>query len=503
MLDYRAAVLLTACLALPHAIRGDEPAKPPAAPAPLTVRHTAMIITAVFSPDGKTLATGGWDNLVRLWDPATGKEVGQLKGQQGAVYHIAFAPDGKTLAASGADKLIRLWDLASGKEVRQFAGHTDGVNKCVFTPNGKTLVSGGYDKTIRVWDVATGKEVRTLAEHQNTVYGLAVSPDGRLIASGSSDLTLRLWDLASGKPVRRCGQNVLVGAVAFAPDGRSLAASGHDGHLYLWEVISGQLRRRFDGNGGSLWGVAYSPDGRVLASGSSGRAVRLWDVATGAQLHQFEQHSKGVPGVAFAPDGKRLATGSHDATGFIYDLAGLIPEPKPKPVHLSAAQRQRLWAELAEADTRQAFEAILALAADPTLTVPFFEEHWQPNKLPDRRRLAQLIADLDSEEFPVRQQATEELEKLGESAETALRQALVNKPSLEVRRRVEGLLARLEGTGGSPQRLRTVRMLEVLERAATPEARRLLEKLAANDDAELAQDARATLERLARRDAKR
>jgi HEAT repeat protein len=112
-------------------------------------------------------------------------------------------------------------------------------------------------------------------------------------------------------------------------------------------------------------------------------------------------------------------------------------------------------------------------------------------------QLARLIAALDSDEFETRESASKELANLGGLAEAVLRKALDGKPSPEVRRRVEDLLGQLEGKAEDPQERRLLRAIEVLERLGTPEARRLLDKLAKETTgARAAREAKASMERL-------
>jgi WD40 repeat protein len=146
-----------------------------------------------FSPDGKTIVSGGSDGTVRLWD-TSGKAIGQpFKGHEDAVNSVAFSPDGKTIVSGSHDRTVRLWDT-SGKAIGQpFKGHEDMVNSVAFSPDGKTIVSGGRDKTIRLWDTS-GKAIgQPFKGHEDAVNSVAFSPDGKTILSGSIDMTVRLW----------------------------------------------------------------------------------------------------------------------------------------------------------------------------------------------------------------------------------------------------------------------------------------------------------------------
>ena len=150
-----------------------------------------------FSPDGARLASGSWDETVRLWDVATGEEIRQLKDSTNWATSVAFSPDGTRLASGSLDDTARLWDVATGNEIRRFEGHTDWVESVAFSPDGTRLASGSKDETVRLWDVATGDEVRRLEGHTYVVFSVAFSPDGTRLASGSGDKSVRLWRVTS------------------------------------------------------------------------------------------------------------------------------------------------------------------------------------------------------------------------------------------------------------------------------------------------------------------
>ena len=148
---------------------------------------------------------------------------------------------------------------------------------------------------------------------------------------------------------------------------------------------------------------------------------------------------------------------------------------------------------------RSAYEAIADLTDAPRQAVPFLRKHLQPWPEVEPKRLAQLIADLDNRKFAARRKAAEELEKLGPATEAALRQALAGKPTLEVRQRLEQLLAK--ATALTPYGLRELRAIRALEQAATPEAKQLLQTLAQKPgySQRTREDAQAALARLAKR----
>ena len=202
------------------------------------IGHMDGVVSVVFSPDGRTLASGSQDGTARLWDVVTGKHKTTLRGHTDSVYSVAFSPDGRTLASGSRDNTIRLWDAVTGKHKSTLRGHMDRVCSVAFSPDGRTLASGSYDNTIRLWD-ATGKHRTTLRGHTDFIFSVAFSPDGRTLASGSQDGTIRLWDAVTGKHKSTLrGHKDFIFSVAFSPNGRTLASGSYDGTMILWDLTS-------------------------------------------------------------------------------------------------------------------------------------------------------------------------------------------------------------------------------------------------------------------------
>jgi RNA polymerase sigma factor (sigma-70 family) len=513
------------------------------------------VLALAFSPDGKTLAAGGTnEKAVRFFDPATGEEQRPYAGHQDEVTGAALLPDGKTIVSAGRDGLVCVWDPAGGRVVRQWT-HPGGALALALAPDGKSLATAGGDGTVRFWDPASGKELRRLVETGGRPVAVAFSPDGALLGVATDGVapTIGLWDLDTEKErlrIRPPGQFVNPLPFAFAPDGKTLVSStgnqAPDHPLCVWDVSTGKELRRLPGHPGDAlclaispdgqflasagWGerirvtevatgqtvqefkayarvLAFSPDGRVLASGSVDGTISLWDRALGQEARRFEGHSPGgkgsfqfaagVSALAFTADGKRLVSGGGDTTVLLWDLADSVPSERQRPQELTQHQLDDLWEALSSAAAARADGAVWALVAAPGQSVPLLEERLRPVAAADGRRVAGLIAGLDSEQFQERSEAAAGLEKLGEAALPGLRKALASRPSPEVRRRLEELLEKLADPA-SPTALRALRGVEVLEHLDTRPARALLEALAGGmAEARLTQEAKAALERLA------
>jgi tricorn protease-like protein len=287
--------------------------------------HTGLVHSVAFSPDSRTLASGGMDHTIKLWNVTSGQVVMNLQGHAGAIWSVAFSPDGHTLASGSWDKTIKLWDVASGQLLRTLQGHADYVLTVAFSPDGRTLASGSRDKSIKLWDVASGQLLRTLQGHANGVTSVAFSPDGRTLASASADKTIKLWDAASGQFVRTLqGHTAFVYSVAFTPDGKTLASGGEDLSIKLWDAASGQLLRTLPSTGGYVYSIAVSPDSHNLVSGTSDYdTVKLWNLSSGQLLRKMNGYGGNINSVAYSPDGRTVASGGDDHTIKLWDVTDL------------------------------------------------------------------------------------------------------------------------------------------------------------------------------------
>lgn len=285
--------------------------------------HTGLTVNAVaFSPDGRLLATGGDDDLIIIWDSASGHELRALVGHSGYVNSLSFSPDGRLLASGSSDSLIKLWDMTGGAEIQTLAGHKGIVNEVAFSPNGSILASAGEDGTIRLWDVKGGKETATFSGESGGVSSLALSPDGRLLAGGINDSLVRIWDISTQKAVFDLpGHSDSVISLAFNPDGKTLASGSMDKNVKIWSVASGKELRTIEDSRERVYDLAFSPDGRTLAGGSLG--TMLWDASTGKLLSELRPPGEveSVYAIAFSPDGKTLATGSNGSETILWDVA--------------------------------------------------------------------------------------------------------------------------------------------------------------------------------------
>jgi WD40 repeat protein len=513
-----------------------------------TTGHADGVVSVGMSADKKA-ATYSWDKTLLRWDTSNGKELRRLRLSWFGVDagNIALSADGK-LAAGTVITLAIIWDLDAGRVSRTFRLPAHGIlsgpeaTGLALAPDGKQLAVRMPDRTIHVIEIASGKVVRSWTDQQikksannaevfpSDANGgpIVFSPDGDSLAiadSGAFDGTgadasprseVRLWNFARSKRARPvdAGKNG-VQALAYSPDGRTLLIVNGDASITLCEVLTGQEYLRIKGaasvrTGGktgevmtwfgaptALPPLAVAPDGRTLAVTGPYQAVHLWDLRTGKDLGQLKGHEGAVLALAFAADGRTLISGAEDTTALVWDAEPFLQKQHPAAVDLDARQVEKLWTDLA-AEPATAFKAIYALSDAPKQALPFLRQRLQPAKPAPPEQVDKWVADLDSSSFQVRRRASTELVRLGDPAEPALRKALQQNPSLEMRRRLDQLLEQIASGQTSPTVRQALRAIHVLELLGGPEARQILERLAHGPAHSLSRQAQAALERLQR-----
>ncbi|MEG4836985.1 AAA-like domain-containing protein [Microcoleus sp. B9-D4] len=294
--------------------------------------HTAGVWGVALSNDGLLVASSSPKEVI-LWRK-DGISNRRLKGSNAQYSSVAISPDGKTIATVGTDQSVKLRS-PNVTLLHSLKGHQGSIRRVAFSPDNNIVASSSSDRTVRLWRV-DGSEIATFRGHKAGVWGLAFSPDGSTLASSSGDKTVKLWRLASvlnnkGELDSKSevksedslfktlsGHNSLVTDVAFSPNGELIASVSEDRTAKLWSR-DGKLLHTLQGHDSGIWSVAFSPDSQTIATGSNDGTIKLWK-SDGTLLTNLIGHNAGVKGLAFAADGKTLASASEDKTVILWNL---------------------------------------------------------------------------------------------------------------------------------------------------------------------------------------
>jgi hypothetical protein len=252
--------------------------------------HKELVSCFSMSPEGKILASGSFDNAIKLWSLPDGKLLQVLAAQKEGkgVTCLFISRDGKTLAAEHLDGTIELWALPEGTLLRTLEGHGYGGSDLFITPDGKILATGSDDATIKLWSLPDGVVLKTLEGHVNRVSGTSITPDGKILISH--------------------GSNTFYSIPYTTADGKTAYSSTEDHSIKIWSLPDGNLLKTLEGHTGPVFAFSISPDGKILASGSGDATIKLWSLPEGILLKTIKGNTNGITALSFKPDGKVLAS---------------------------------------------------------------------------------------------------------------------------------------------------------------------------------------------------
>jgi WD40 repeat protein len=260
--------------------------------------HQGAVASLAFVA-GNVLVSGGADGATLGWDLAPQWSLERTLGTGDSASPIAdrvnalrFSPDGRTLASGGGvpsrEGEIILWDVGTGAPARKLDRvHSDTVLGLDFSPDGKRLASSAADRFIKVTDLAEGKVLKAFEGHTGHVLSVAWRRDGRALASGSADNTVKLWDVNAGTQTKTVqGFDKEVTSVTYLGDTDQVIATAGDGKVRLLRPDGGEVRS-FGGAAGFVYSAAASRDASTVLAGGEDGVVRLWEGASGKDLFKF------------------------------------------------------------------------------------------------------------------------------------------------------------------------------------------------------------------------
>ncbi len=254
--------------------------------------HRGNVNALAFSPDGTQLFAAGGESGVlgetRQWSVADGNLARTFGGHRDAVYAVADSPDGTTLATGSYDQKIRLWKTASGEEIKTLSGHNGCVFGLAFRPDGKILASASADRTVKLWDVASGERRDTLSQSLKELYAVAFSPDGKRLVAGGVDNRIRVWQISdtaaeTTNPLleSRFAHEGAILRIIYSADGQSLLSSADDRSVKVWDAAEVKERVSLEQQPDWPAGLALALDNKVAVVGRLDGTLEFYDTASG------------------------------------------------------------------------------------------------------------------------------------------------------------------------------------------------------------------------------
>jgi hypothetical protein len=274
--------------------------------------HRGGVWALDISPDGREIASGGWDQRVRLWRTVDGSAEGALDDHGGNVLSVAYSHDGRFLAVAGNTDQIKLWAMRGRRLVQSISGSHGYLESVRFSSDGQLIISSSGDGRICIWRISDGSLVQEI-QPKVGAQTMAVHPDGRSLAFGCTDGAARLWGLREHTTLQTLGGHGSgVNCLDYGPSGGLLATGDGAGVVRLWDLDAGVVRQELRGHQNAVRALAIHPDSQIVASGGVDGSIRIWRVSDGAQLHMLTGHNSGVLRVVFSAAGDLLASGGSD-----------------------------------------------------------------------------------------------------------------------------------------------------------------------------------------------
>jgi len=296
--------------------------------------HAQAVYSVAFSPDNRFLCSVSRDQSSRVWDVETGAEISKISLDNPGVAAAVFSPDGKSVATCtwlmegeprSVHGVVWIWNAQTGEIVHRSLVGVKPLDSIVWSADGQTIVVGSWDGLAHILD-STGQEKSVLRMPDegiyNAVISVALDPAGKLLVTGSKDRTARVWDLSNGELVQTLRNHEgFVNSTVFSPDGRMLATGCEDAVVRLWDLTMPRaLPVLLRGHLRSVDGLAWSADGQRLISAARDQTIRQWNAngSFGGKL-DIDTAEEGTYACAFSPDGSRIVVATHGGHAISYD----------------------------------------------------------------------------------------------------------------------------------------------------------------------------------------
>jgi WD40 repeat protein/serine/threonine protein kinase len=299
-------------------------------PRALVLKTTDSFPSACFSKDGRWVVRTS-DQRAEVFDVQTGERIGQPMVQSSQIYRLALSPDGKKVATAGWDLSGRVWDLRTGEPLTPPLLHRWRIYAVAFSPNGHLVATASEDHTARLWNAVTGQPMGPPLQHDGQVLDVHFSPDSRALLTASTDGTARLWSTDKGEPLwpEPLRQVDIVWTAEFSPDGRRIVTASADKSAVVWDAqsrlpLTPPMMHERDVNC-----ARFSPDGKWVLTCSNDGTARVWDAGTGDPVSQPMRHKGKLAHGEFSPDGRLVFTGSQDGVARLWDARTGYPVSEP------------------------------------------------------------------------------------------------------------------------------------------------------------------------------
>jgi WD40 repeat protein len=472
--------------------------------------HASGIVSLVFSPDSKHVASASfWDSTL-YWDMRTEKP--KYKINDRGFRLLSFLPSGNNLIMFPGERVsdgngLLVWDRDLRKTTRLIAGSEKELlpgelKLAVLVDNAKTLVTVGKkgdafsdpNALVVIWDLAKQTRLREFAIADISAHSLAASSDGSIAAIGTYNGEIVLVNLSNGKTIMTLEAGEDPQDVVLALGSRMVVSWVTKDKISAWELLTGKEIFHLQHKCKLRSAMAISSDGCWLAT-TDGHRIWIWDLILGKPTIEFSNFDSEITCLAFSPDGMVLGSGCNNSTILLWDTSSLAASRRDLPV-VDKKCLLSCWDNLASVDARKGHESMWMLIASPQQTVPYLRAKLAPARSIPEKRFRQLVSELDDDDYQVRDSAFQNLACQEEQITQRLRNELDNNLTAEQRSRIEKLLD-LPPIVRTPDRMRSLRAVQILERIGNSDAKAVLKILTTGaPEARLTQEAKESIIRL-------